>query len=132
MTMQEKEQEIIEDFNELRDEILIFEYMFCLAAETEWMPDEEQTDEKKVPGCQSGVWLDVSCKNGILNIKCTSDSLVVKGILAILLKIINGEPCEQVANYKFDIIDKTFLKDYLSEERVLGLRSVMDRIRNVI
>ena len=128
MTVKEKEQSILKDFEDLGDEMLIFDYMFSLASVTEWMDESRKTAGNKVPGCQSGVWMDAECKNHVIKVKCASDSLIVSGILALIMRIVDGAPCMEVADHRFELLEDTFLSEYLSEERVLGLKSVIDTI----
>ncbi|MEJ2083463.1 MAG: SufE family protein [Acidobacteriota bacterium] len=92
MTLDEIQDEIIEDFRRFRDGMEKYEYIIALGREHPGMDDRWKTDEHSVPGCQATVWLRSERWDGRLHFWADSDSLINKGILALLLRVLNDQP----------------------------------------
>lgn len=123
--------------NEILDEIEIFgddweqkyNYIIELGKTLPPIPDEYKKDEYLIKGCQSRVWLKAEKDNGVLNFYADSDALIPKGIIALLLKIVNHQKPEDILKYDFGIINKMGLQQHLSPTRANGLVSMINYIK---
>ena len=98
MTIAELEDTFIEDLNMLGDWFLQYEYLLEISTELPKIPEFQRTDENKVPGCQSGVWLDIQYANGKVQVTADSDALIIRGILSVIVSLLsNRAPGEIVA-----------------------------------
>ena len=135
MTIKEQETQLIDDFADLGDEMLQYEYLLNLSCGLDILAEGERNEANQVEGCQSGVWMELSKENGRLHMRAYSDSLIVRGILAMigllleqmLIRMVRRGAGE-IANHRFRFLQETFLKDQLSAERSGGIRSVLDKI----
>lgn len=129
MTVQELEQTYIDDLNTLDDWMLQYDYLLQISAGMPKILDEEKTDENKVPGCQSGVWLKMHEKCGKIYITADSDALIIRGILSIAVGILNERTPEEIAAYNPRYIEETNIKKQISTDRFQGMNSVIDKIK---
>ena len=127
--------ELIDEFEELADWDERYEFLIELGRELPSMPAGEQTDSNKVEGCMSTVWMVTdypAAPSGEprLNIHADSDSIMVKGLLAILLTAFNGKTRDEVASFDVDgLFQRLGLDQHLSPNRRNGLFSMVKRIR---
>jgi len=131
MNIKQKEQELLADFAMFTDWNDKYNYIMDMGAELPLLPDEEKTAENKVEGCQSASWLTVEEKEGKLYFKGDSESILGKGVIAMLLNLLNGQPAKEIAEYDFHLIDAIDLVNHLSPTRKMGLESVMRRIKEL-
>jgi len=82
-----------------------------------------------VKGCQSKVWLVANLQEGKVRFNADSDAIISKGIIAMLIKILDNESPETIANYNFSFVDKIGLKEHLSPNRSNGLVGMMEKIK---
>lgn len=129
MTIQELEQTYIDDLNMLDDWMLQYDYLLQISASMPKIPDEYKTEENKVPGCQSGVWLKMHEKCGKIYITADSDALIIRGILSIAVGILNERTPEEIVCYKPRYIEETNIKKQISTDRFQGMNSVIDKIK---
>lgn len=126
--------ELIENFELLDDWEDKYRYLIDLGAALPPFPPELQTEEWKVSGCQSQVWLvpEVVSENGhkVLNFKGSSDAAIVKGIVAIVLSIFAHKTPQQIKEIAVEnIFAKLGLSEHLSPSRRNGLAAMTDKIR---
>ena len=131
MNIKQKEQELLADFAMFTDWNDKYNYIMDMGTELPLLPDEEKTAENKVEGCQSASWLTVEEKEGKLYFKGDSESILGKGVIAMLLNLLNGQPAKEIAEYDFHLIDAIDLVNHLSPTRKMGLESVMCRIKEL-
>ena len=129
MTLDEIQDEIIEDFRRFRDGMEKYEYIIALGKEHPGMDDRWKTDEHSVPGCQATVWLRSERWDGRLHFWADSDSLINKGILALLLRVLNNQPPRKVAEADLYFIRKIGLSTQLSPTRKNGLAIIVREIK---
>lgn len=129
MTLDEIQDEIIEDFRRFRDGMEKYEYIIALGKEHAGMDDRWKTDEHSVPGCQATVWLRSERWDGRLHFWADSDSLINKGILALLLRVLNNQPPREVAEADLYFIRKIGLSTQLSPTRKNGLAIIVREIK---
>lgn len=127
--------ELIDEFEELADWDERYEFLIDLGRELPSMRPEEQIDANKVEGCMSTVWMvtdypSASSEEPRLVLHADSDSIMVKGLIAILLAAFNGKTREEVASFDVDgLFQRLGLDQHLSPNRRNGLFSMVKRIR---
>ena len=129
MTLEEKKQEVIEEFSMYDEWLDRYEYLIELGKALEPYPEEEKTEEKLIKGCQSRVWLDYEMKDGKLYFRADSDAIITKGIISLLISVYSGRTPAEIAADDFGFIDQIGLKENLSPTRANGLVSMIDTIK---
>ena len=129
MTLEEKKQEVIEEFSMYDEWLDRYEYLIELGKALEPYPEEEKTEEKLIKGCQSRVWLDYELKDGKLFFRADSDAIITKGIISLLISVYSGRTPAEIAADDFGFIDQIGLKENLSPTRANGLVSMIDTIK---
>jgi cysteine desulfuration protein SufE len=131
MTLEEKKQEIIEEFS-LYDEWLDkYEYLIELGKSLEAFPEEKKTEDRLIKGCQSRVWLDADERDGMLYFTADSDAIITKGIISLLISVYSGRTREEIAGDDFGFVAEIGLKENLSPTRANGLVSMIDTIKRL-
>ncbi len=129
MTLEDKKQQIIEDFS-LYDEWLDkYEYLIELGKALEPFPEDKKTDDRLIKGCQSRVWLDHELKDGLLYFTADSDAIITKGIISLLISVYSGRTPQEIAADDFGFVAEIGLKENLSPTRANGLVSMIDTIK---
>lgn len=129
MTLQEKKQQVIEDFS-LYDEWLDkYEYLIELGKALEPFPEEKKTEDRLIKGCQSRVWLDSEVRDGKLFFTADSDAIITKGIISLLIGVYSGRTPEEIAADDFGFVSQIGLKENLSPTRANGLVSMIETIK---
>ncbi|MBE6009183.1 MAG: SufE family protein [Lachnospiraceae bacterium] len=131
MTIAELEDTFIDDLNMLGDWFLQYEYLLEISTELPKIPETERTDENKVPGCQSGVWLDIRYENGKVLVTADSDALIIRGILSVIVSLLSGRTPEEIVAYVPRFIEETNIKQQISTDRFNGIHSVIKSIQNI-
>ena len=131
MTLEEKKQQVVEDFS-LYDEWLDkYEYLIELGKALEAFPEEKKTDDRLIKGCQSRVWLDAELRDGRLYFTADSDAIITKGIISLLIGVYSGRTPEEIAADDFGFVAEIGLKENLSPTRANGLVSMIDKIKEI-
>ncbi len=128
-SIKEIQNEIIEDFSFLPEWDERYAYLIELGQKMEPMPKEYRTEENIVRGCQSTVWLHCECKDNFVHFKADSDSLIVKGLAALLMQVFSGQPANEVLEAKLTFFEETGLNKHLSSQRTNGLMAMIEKIR---
>ena len=107
-----------------------YQYLIDLGRKLAPFPDEWRTDEHKVQGCQSQVWLVPELKDGVLSFKGDSDAIIVRGLIAVVLTIFKDKTPAEIAAFSLDdIFARLGLEEHLSPSRRNGLLSMIEKIR---
>ena len=123
MSLEEKKQEIVDEFS-LYDEWLDkYEYLIELGKSLEPFPEGKKTEERLIKGCQSRVWLDAEEKDGRLYFTADSDAIITKGIISLLISVYSGRTREEIIGDDFGFVAEIGLKENLSPTRANGLVS---------
>ena len=131
MTLEQKKQQIIDDFS-LYDEWLDkYEYLIELGKALEPFPEEKKTEDRLIKGCQSRVWLDSEWRDGKLYFSADSDAIITKGIISLLISVYSGRTAEDIAEDDFAFVSEIGLKDNLSPTRANGLVSMIETIKRI-
>ena len=125
-------EELLENFSYLTDWEDKYRYLIELGEEMPPFPESEKTDNNKVSGCQSQVWIIYSKQSDKYEFKATSDAIIVRGLEAVLLTFVNGKTAEEIQNLDLEnIFQKLGLEENLSPTRRNGFISMIGRIRDV-
>lgn len=129
MSLKEKKQQVIEDFSMYDEWLDKYSYLIELGKNLEPFPEEKKTDEYRIDGCQSRVWLDVSEKDGNLYFAADSDAIITKGIISLLIGVYSGSPAAEIAADDFGFVEEIGLRENLSPTRANGLASMIEKIK---
>ena len=136
MNYSEKQNSIIEDFSMFEDWMEKYEFIIELGKEVNLIPEQDKSDDLLIEGCQSRVWLKSEVNNGQMYYFADSDAIITKGIISLLIKVMNGETPRTIAKENLFFIEKIGLQEHLSPTRANGLlemvkRMKMDAIKNI-
>jgi cysteine desulfuration protein SufE len=129
MTLQEKQEDIIDEFSMFDDWMQKYEYMIDLGKTLPLIDASLKSDEKLIKGCQSKVWLHSQVEDGKVIFTADSDAIITKGIVAILIRVFSNESPEAIVQAKLDFIDEIGLKEHLSPTRANGLVSMIKQMK---
>ena len=129
MTIQEIQDEIVEEFNLFEDWMQRYEYMIELGKSLPLIEPEFKTDDNIIKGCQSKVWVHAELKNDQLIFSADSDAIITKGIIAILIRAFSNQHPKDILDADTNFIDQIGLKEHLSPTRANGLVSMIKQIK---
>ena len=129
MTINELQDEVIEEFSELTDWMDKYQMLIDFGNELEVLDDKYKTEQNLIDGCQSRVWVQCDYVDGKLELTADSDALIVKGIIALLLRVLSGHTPQEILDADLYFIDEIGLKDHLSPTRSNGLLAMIKQIR---
>ena len=127
--IQENQQALSSDFSLLTNWEEKYEFLIEMGLDLPEMDAEKKVDKNLVKGCQSSVWFDISCQNGTLSFEADSDSLVVKGLVAVLDRLFNHQPAKDVLTADLSIFDELGLWRHISSQRSNGLTAMMAHLK---
>lgn len=125
------QQEIIEDFEIFEDWMEKYQYIIDLGKDLEPLHDKEKTDENKLQGCQSQVWIVHELNDNKLIFRAESDAAIVAGLVALVLSIYSGQSPANILETQPSFIEEIGLDKHLSSTRSNGLSSLMSKIKEV-
>ena len=131
MTLEEKKQEIIEEFSLYEEWLDKYEYLIELGKNLAPFPAEKKTEDRLIKGCQSRVWLDSELRDGSLYFMADSDAVITRGIISLLISVYSGRPAQEIAADDFAFVQEIGLKENLSPTRANGLASMIERIKEI-
>ena len=129
MTLEEKKQQVVEDFSQFDEWLDKYEYLIELGKNLEPFPDDKKTEDKLIKGCQSRVWLDCEERDGRLWFTADSDAIITKGIISLLIDVYSGCTPEEIAGDDFAFLEEIGLRENLSPTRANGLVSMIQTIK---
>jgi len=129
MTIEEIENEIVDEFSFFTDWTDKYQYIIELGDKLTGFPKDKMTDEYKIKGCQSSVWLVTELADGKINFKADSDSTIVKGLIALLIRVLSGQKPDDIINAKLGFIDKLGLRQHLATTRSNGLGAMIKQMK---
>lgn len=131
MTINETQDEIIAEFQDLTDWMDRYAYIIDLGNTLPPYPESEKIPANIIEGCQSRVWISAKCNDDkTVHFDADSDALIVKGIIALLLKVLNDRTPDELLNADLYFIEKIGLKEHLSPTRSNGLVAMVKQIHN--
>lgn len=131
MIINQTQDKIIEEFSPLNDWLEKYEYLIKLGKSLEPLDDELKTEENLLSGCQSKVWLKAELKNNKIYFFADSDTLITRGIIVLLLRVLNNQSPQDIVNAELYFIDKIGLSSNLSPARADGLTSIVKKIKSM-
>lgn len=129
MTISEQGKDLAESFSFMEDWTEKYQYMIDLSKSLNEMNLNYKTDENLIKGCQSKVWLHSSYDKGKIHFQADSDAIISKGIVAILLSVLNNRKPDEILSADLSFIDEIGLKEHLSPNRANGLSSMLKQIK---
>ena len=129
MTINETQDEIIEEFSELDDWMDRYQLLIDLGNEQEPLNEQYKTDQNLIDGCQSRVWLQADYNDGKLFFTAESDALIVKGIVALLIRVLSGHTPQEILDADLYFIGQIGLREHLSPTRSNGLLAMVKQMR---
>ena len=129
MTLDEKQQEIIDTFSAFDDWMNRYQYLVDLGNTLAPLPEADKTDQNLIQGCQSRVWLAADYTNGQITFRGESDAVIVKGIVALLIEVLSGATPDEILASDLHFIDRIGLKEHLSPTRSNGLLAMVKQMR---
>ena len=125
----ELQKDLSDDFALLANWEEKYEYLIEMGMDMPAMKPESKVDENLVKGCQSSVWFDVKCQDGTMVFEAHSDSLVVKGLVAMLYKLLNNQPAKEVLEAELSVFEELGLWRHISSQRSNGLTAMVAHLK---
>ncbi|MFW6061727.1 MAG: SufE family protein [Planctomycetota bacterium] len=129
MTIDQTQRRIIDEFADLDDWFDKYEHLIGLAKQHEPLAEQFRTDETALPGCQSQVWVRAEVHDGQLRFDAASDSMIITGVLALLLRTLNGHPPKEVADAELYFLEEIGLTANLSPSRANGVATIVRHLQ---
>ena len=129
MTINEAQNEVVEEFEDLTDWMDKYQMLIDLGNELDVLNEKYKNDSNLIDGCQSRVWLQCDIVDGKLQFTADSDALIVKGIIALLIQVLSGHTPNEILDADLYFIDKIGLKEHLSPTRSNGLLAMVKQIK---
>lgn len=129
MTINEIQQEIIEEFSAFEDWMDKYSYLIELGNELTDLDPKDKTDQYIIKGCQSRVWLVSDFVDGKIIFRGESDAVIVKGLVALLLRVVSNQTPQEIINNELYFVDEIGLKQHLSPTRSNGLLAMIKQIK---
>lgn len=129
MTIQEIQEEIVDEFALFDEWMDKYEHLIELGKDLQLIEEQYKTDDNLIKGCQSRVWLHAELSNGKIVFSADSDAIITKGIIALMIRVFSNQTPQDIASSNIDFIDKIGLKEHLSPTRSNGLLSMLKQIK---
>ena len=130
MTINEIQDEIIEEFSGFDDWMDKYQLLIDLGNEQEPLEDQYKKEQNLIDGCQSRVWLVADFSDGKICVRAESDALIVKGIVALLIRVLSGHTPQEILDADLYFIEEIGLKEHLSPTRSNGLVAMVKQMRS--
>ena len=128
-SIQEIEQEIVEEFALFDSWDDKYEYIIDMGKKLKPLDDVYKKEENKIKGCQSTVWMVSEFKDDNVYFKAESDAVIVKGLVSMLIRVLSGHSPEEIINAKLEFIDRIGMKQHLAQTRSNGLLSMVKQMK---
>ena len=128
-SINELQDEVIEEFSALDDWMDKYQMLIDLGSELPPIDEQYKTESNLIDGCQSRVWLRADYHDGVIDFQAESDALIVKGIVALLIRIVSGHTPQEILDADLYFIERIGLRDHLSPTRSNGLLAMVKQMR---
>ena len=128
-SIQNIEEEIVEEFSMFDSWIDKYDYLIDLGKSLDILKDEFKIKENIIAGCQSQVWLHAENKNDTIEYRADSDAIMTKGIIALLIRVLSNQRPNDIIDAKLDFIKTIGLEEQLSQTRANGLKSMIKQMK---
>lgn len=129
-SIEEIEQEIIEEFSLFDSWDDKYEYIIDLGKKLQPLEDKYKIDENRVRGCQSTVYLTADSKEGRIYYRAESDAVIVKGLISMLIRVLSGQKAEDIIDAKLEFIREIGMMTHLAQTRSNGLLAMVKQMKN--
>lgn len=129
MTINEIQDEIIEEFGFYEDWMEKYEHIIGLGKELNIIDEAHKTDDKLIQGCQSRVWLHADYEDGKIYFTADSDAIITKGLVSLMIAVLSGHTPTEIVNADLYFIDQIGLKSHLSPTRSNGLLAMLKQMK---
>lgn len=129
MTINEIQDEIIQEFADFDDWMDRYQLLIDLGSSQPKLDDKYKTEQNLIDGCQSRVWLQADMKDGLLHFQAESDALIVKGIVALLVRVLSDHTPEEILSADLYFIESIGLREHLSPTRSNGLLAMLRQMK---
>ena len=121
MSIAEKQEQLLEELSLFQDWTERYEYVISLGKKLPPMDDSAKNPDHLIKGCQSQVWLDADFEGGVVRYSADSDSVITKGMIALFVRVLDGERVDSILTADMGFIDRTGLKEHLAPTRANAL-----------
>lgn len=129
LTIQEKQEEIVSEFEVFDDWMEKYEYLIDLGKDLPLIQEELKTEERLIEGCQSRVWLNADFNDGKMQFSADSEAIITKGIIGLLIRVLNDEHPETILKTDLKFISDIGLQEHLSPSRANGLNGMIKKMK---
>jgi len=129
MTINEIQDEIIAEFSDFDDWMDRYQLLIDMGSEQEPLEEQYKTEQNLIDGCQSRVWLQAELVDGKVQFRAESDALIVKGIVALLVRVLSGQTPQEILDADLYFIDRIGLREHLSPTRSNGLGAMLKQMK---
>ena len=129
MSINEIQDEIIAEFSDFDDWMDRYQLLIDMGSEQEPLEEQYKTEQNLIDGCQSRVWLQADLVDGKLQFRAESDALIVKGIVALLVRVLSGHTPQEILDADLYFIDRIGLREHLSPTRSNGLGAMLKQMK---
>ena len=120
---------MVEEFSDFTDWMDKYQLLIDLGGDMEPLEEKYKTEENLINGCQSRVWVVADYTDGLVNYKAESDALIVKGLIALLLRVLSGHTPREIVDANLFFIDRIGLREHLSPTRSNGLLAMVKQMK---
>lgn len=129
MSIEDIQQEIIDEFSEFDDWMDRYQMLIDIGNDQEPLPEEYKTESNLIDGCQSRVWLQADLIDRHIHFRAESEALIVKGIAALLIRVLNDHTPDEILSANLHFIDDIGLREHLSPTRSNGLLAMLKQMK---
>ena len=129
MTINEAQDEVIEEFSDFTEWMDKYQLLIDLGNEQQPLDERYKVESNLIDGCQSRVWLQADYHDGVIDFSAESDALIVKGIIALLIRVLSGHTPDEIIDADLYFIEKIGLREHLSPTRSNGLLAMIKQMR---
>ena len=129
MTINDIQDEIIEKFSEFEDWMDRYSLIIEFGNDLEPMPEADKTEQNLIDGCQSKVWFTAEQKDGLVLFHGDSDAILVRGMVAMLIRVLSGHTAREIVDADLYFLDKIQLREHLSPTRSNGLAAMLKQMK---
>jgi cysteine desulfuration protein SufE len=128
-SIEEKENDLIEEFEWIEDSLDRYEHIISIGKALPALDEKYHKDEFIVKGCQSTVWLRAYKEDDRIFFEADSNTIITKGLVAILVRVMSGEKASTIINHNLEIIDKLDLRSHLTSQRSNGFSAMIEKMK---
>ncbi len=129
MTLTEVQDQIIDEFSVFDEWLDKYDYLIDLSKELPVIDEKHRTDQYVIKGCQSRVWVDAHMEDSKIYFSADSDAIITKGIIALLIRVLNGRTPQEILDCDLYFIDRIGLRENLSPTRANGLLAMIKQMK---